>query len=169
MNDLTWIGATVSLRRTELGLSQAALAALAGLSRATVNALERGTMADLSVGRLGRLLQVLGTQLQLAPHVARPGLAANRAALKTAAQTASVSYREALSAAALAGALASGELPARYLAHISTLLDEAPVAVVVAAVEAAAQLAGTPPARVWNHLGAWARQLKSPRKDWHGL
>ena len=68
MNDLAWIGTTISQRRAELGLSQAALAQLAGLSRATVNALERGTVADLSVGRLGRLLQVLGARLQLAPR-----------------------------------------------------------------------------------------------------
>ena len=169
MNDLAWIGSSVALRRAELGLSQAALAQLAGLSRATVNALERGTVVDLSVGRLGRLLQILGSQLQLVPRPVRPGVAADRAALQTAAQTASVSYRDALPAAALSDALASGSMPLQFVAHISTLLDEAPLPVVVAAVEAAARRAAVPPARVWKHVGAWARELKSPRKEWHGL
>jgi transcriptional regulator with XRE-family HTH domain len=169
MNDLAWIGSSVALRRAELGLSQAALAQLAGLSRATVNALERGTVVDLSVGRLGRLLQILGAQLQLVPRAARPGVVADRAALQTAAQTASVSYRDALPATALADALASGAMPPQYVAHISTLLDEAPLPMVVAAVEAAARRAAVPPARVWKHVGAWARELKSPRKEWHGL
>jgi transcriptional regulator with XRE-family HTH domain len=169
MNDLAWIGATVLQRRGELGLSQGALAQMAGLSRATVNALERGTVVDLSVGRLGRLLQVLGARLQLAPRAAHKGAAADRSALQTAAQSASVSYRSAMPATALAAALASGDIPPAYLAHISTLIDEAPLPVVVAAVEAAARQGRVPPAQVWKHLGTWARELKSPRKEWHGL
>ena len=169
MNDLTWIGPTVLQRRGELGLSQAALAQMAGLSRATVNALERGTVVDLSVGRLGRLLQVLGARLQLAPRAAHKGAAADRSAMHTAAQSASVSYRSAMPATALAVALASGDIPPAYLAHMSTFLDEAPLPVVVAAVEAAARLGGVPPAQVWKHLGTWARELKSPRGEWHGL
>ena len=169
MNDLAWIGSTVLQRRGELGLSQAALARMAGLSRATVNALERGTVVDLSVGRLGRLLQVLGARLQLAPRAAHKGAAADRSALQTAAQSASVSYRNAMSATALAAALVSGEIPPAYLAHISTLIDESPLPVVVAAVEAAANQGRVPPARVWRHLGAWARELKSPRGEWRGL
>jgi transcriptional regulator with XRE-family HTH domain len=169
MNDLLWIGSTVAQRRSELGLSQAALAQFAGLSRATVNALERGTVADLSVGRLGRLLQVLGERLQLAPLAQTAGAAASRAVLKAAAQSASVSYRDVMPGGALAAGLATGDLPPRYLAHISTLLDETPVPLVVAAVQAAAHLASVPPAQVWKHVGRWARELKSPRGDWHGL
>ena len=169
MNDLAWIGSSVAHRRAELGLSQAALAGLAGLSRATVNALERGTVVDLSVGRLGRLMQALGTPLQLVSRAAPSGPKADRVALQTAAQTASVSYRKTLSSTALADALANGDILAGHVAHISTLLDEAPMPVVVAAAEAAARRAGVPPARVWKHIGAWARELKSPRKEWHGL
>ena len=69
----------------------------------------------------------------------------------------------------LAAAMVSGDIPAQYTAHISTLLDEAPLPVVVAAVAAAASHSKVPPAQVWKHLGAWARELKSPRKEWHGL
>ena len=169
MTDLAWIGACVAQRREALGLSQGALAQMVGLSRATVNALERGTVADLSVRRLGRLLQVVGTQLQLAPYAARSGPAADRAALQTAAQVAGVSYRQPMPAMTLANALATGDIPPLFLPHLSTLLDEAPMQIVVAAVVAAARLACVPPAHVWKHLGRWAHELKSPRKEWHGL
>ena len=173
MNDLIWIGATVAQRRAQLGLTQAALARLAGLSRATVNALERGTVADLSIGRLSRLLQVVGAQLQLTPR-AEPGDAARDAqALATAAQTASVSYGTVMPSAVLADVLATGKLPADYVAHMATLLDEAPLSVVEAAVHRADVGVGggvaATPAQVWKHVGALARQLKSPRKEWVGL
>lgn len=169
MSDLAWIGVSVAQRRAELGLTQAALAQLAGLSRATVNALERGTVPDLSVGRLGRLLQVLGNQLQVVPRARRDDAAADRAALQAAARTASVSYRRVLPTAVLADALATGVLPPQYLAHVATLLDESPLPVVVAAVEAAGRRAAVPPSQIWKHVGQWARELKSSRKEWHGL
>jgi transcriptional regulator with XRE-family HTH domain len=170
MNDLAWIGPSVLLRRQALGLTQGALARLSGLSRATVNALERGSLGDLSVGRLDRLLQIVGLRLQWAtPPAALGTVAAQRRALQTAAQTASVSYRQPLPARTLAAALASGELPTEFIAHMATLLDEAPLPIVVAAVEAAALQADVPAARVWKHIGAWAGALQSPRKEWHGL
>ena len=169
MSDLAWIGASVAQRRAELGLTQATLAQLAGLSRATVNGLERGTVPDLSIGRLGRLLQVLGTQLQLVPRGKRGDAAGDRAALQMAAQTASVSYGRVLPGKVLANALATGVLPPPYLAHFATLLDESPLPVIVAAVEAASRRAAVPPALVWKHVGQWARELKSSREEWHGL
>jgi transcriptional regulator with XRE-family HTH domain len=90
MNDLLWIGSSVHQRRLELGLTQGALARMAGVSRATVNGLERGSLANLSLGRLGLLLQV----------------------------------------------------------------------------EAAAVRGGVPAAKVWRHIGVWARLMRSPRKEW---
>jgi DNA-binding XRE family transcriptional regulator len=42
----------VKVRREALGLSQQALGRLAGLSRATINQLERGTLRDLGVAKL---------------------------------------------------------------------------------------------------------------------
>jgi transcriptional regulator with XRE-family HTH domain len=149
MNDLLWIGPAVHKRRQALGLTQAALAALAGVSRATVNGLERGSLADLSMGRLGRL--------------------PSDRALAVAAQTCSVSFGTVLPPQVLAQALASGVLPLAYRAHMGTLIDEAPLSVVVAAVEAAAAQGGVPAAMVWKHIGAWARALLSPRKEWYGL
>ena len=164
MNDLLWIGPTVLKRRQALGLTQTALARLAGLSRATVNGLERGSLADLSMGRLGRLLQVMGLRLQW-----EPARGASDQALAQAAQMCSVSYSDALPPGVLAAALASGVLPQAYGAHMITLVDEVPLPVVVGAVEAAAAQGGVPAAKVWKHIGAWARAQKSPRKEWIGF
>ncbi len=168
MNDLIWIGPSVLKRRQALGLTQTALAQLAGLSRATVNALERGSLVDLSVGRLGRLLQIVGLRLQWQPQP-RVLLQAHKRALATAAQIASVSYASQMPAAALASALASGHIPDTFAAHMASFVDEAPLPVVVAAVEAAALVAKLPTAKVWKHVGEWARTLQSPRKAWYGL
>jgi transcriptional regulator with XRE-family HTH domain len=164
MNDLLWIGPAVHKRRQELGLSQTALARLAGLSRATVNGLERGSLANLSLGRLGQLLQVVGLRLQWEPQ-----RAPSDKALAQAAQMCSVSYTDVLPPSVLAAALASGEQPEAYGAHLITFVDEVPLQVVVGAVEAAAAQGGVPPAKVWKHIGAWARAQQSPRKEWYGL
>ncbi len=164
MNDLLWIGPSVQKRRQALGLTQTALARLAGLSRATVNGLERGSLADLSMGRLGRLLDVLGLRLQW-----EPARAPSDRALAQAAQMCSVSYGEALPPSVLAAALASGDVPDAFMAHLITLVDEVPLQVVVGAVQAAAAQGGVPAAKIWKHIGAWARAQQSPRKEWYGL
>ncbi len=154
----------VHKRRQELGLTQTALARLAGVSRATVNGLERGSLANLSLGRLGQLLQVMGLRLQWEP-VPAP----NDKALAQAAQMCSVSYSKVLPPSVLAAALATGELPDAYMANMVTFVDEVPLQVVVAAVEAAARGANVSAASVWKHVGAWARAMLSPRKEWYGL
>jgi transcriptional regulator with XRE-family HTH domain len=181
MSDLIWLGPSVQARRRELGLTQTVLARWAGLSRATVNALESGALGDLSVGRLGRVLQLLGLRLGLqgASGAAMPPVskqasdkrhkAAFHHALRAAAQTASVSYAQVMPRAALLAALTSGKIAPAYQPHLATLLDEAPLPLVVAAVGAAAQLSGMPAAQVWRHVGAWAREMQSLRVEWQEL
>ena len=164
MNDLLWIGPAVHQRRQALGLTQAALARLAGVSRATVNGLERGSLANLSLRRLGQLLQVVGLRLQWEP-LPPP----SDRALVMAAHTCSVSYAQVLPPAVLAAALVSGDLPQAYMAHMVNFVDEAPLPLVVGAVEAAARGAGVSAAIVRKHVGAWACALQSPRKEWYGL
>ncbi len=50
----------VKSQRSEMGLSQERLGELAGLSRATINALETGKLVNLSLVRAERLANVLG-------------------------------------------------------------------------------------------------------------
>jgi transcriptional regulator with XRE-family HTH domain len=58
--NLVSIGALVKHRRQALGLSQARLARLGGLSRATINQLETGSIEDLGGAKLFALLDLLG-------------------------------------------------------------------------------------------------------------
>jgi DNA-binding XRE family transcriptional regulator len=48
MNPVVELGHAVNSRRADMGLTQAALAKLSGLSRATVNQVENGTVKDLT-------------------------------------------------------------------------------------------------------------------------
>jgi transcriptional regulator with XRE-family HTH domain len=158
--DIKDIGHVVADRRTALGLSQEQLAHIAGLSRATINELERGSIGELGVTKLAGVLAVLG--LDLAPVEKK----ARKNGLSMAAITASVSYRESLSPGALMKALASGVYAPALLPHIATLLDEVPFQILVPAVREAAEKSGVAPKKIWRHLKRWAEELKSPRRVW---
>ena len=73
--DLASIASEIAGRRKNLKLSQAALARKAGISRATLDALENGRAGELGFSKLTRLLAALGLELKLEavkPH--RPTL-----------------------------------------------------------------------------------------------
>jgi transcriptional regulator with XRE-family HTH domain len=159
--NLRELGHLVRARREALGLSQQRLARLSGLSRATINQLENGTLVDLGVSKLADLMDLVGLRLEAGPRKTTP-----RHALRMASSTSSVSYRTPMGTQQLARALATGELPAELIAHVSTFLDEAPLPLVVSAVEEAARSRGVPPKRVWQHLTRWAHELRSPRAAW---
>jgi len=75
MLDLASIGAEIAERRKKLKLSQTALARRAGISRATLDALENGRAGELGFSKVTRLLAALGLELKLqaaGPH--RPTL-----------------------------------------------------------------------------------------------
>jgi transcriptional regulator with XRE-family HTH domain len=63
--DLLSIGTEIAQRRKTLKLSQAALARKAGLSRATLDALENGRAGELGYSKLTKLLAALGLELKL--------------------------------------------------------------------------------------------------------
>lgn len=158
--NLTSIGQLVQRRRQALGLSQARLAKLSGLSRATINQLETGTIVDLGAAKLMVLLELLGVTLDAAERPARDH------ALVLASQTASVSYREVLKPEALAAAMVEGRLPAEITPHVATLLDEAPLTIIVGAVEEVARNTQCPAKTLWKHVLQWAHDLQSPRAVW---
>jgi transcriptional regulator with XRE-family HTH domain len=158
--NLADIGHLVQQRRKALGLSQARLASLAGLSRATINQLESGALVDLGAAKLIALLDLVGINLDAG---ARKG---QQHALQSVSQTASVSYKTVLNPKTLAAALVDGELPARITPHVATLLDEAPLPLIVAAIEEVAAQSQSSPKLLWKHLIAWAHALHSPREVW---
>ena len=158
--NLVSIGQLVKQRRQVLGLSQARLARLCGLSRSTINQLETGTIVDLGCAKLIALLDLLGLALDAAERPQRDN------ALALASRTASVSYKEALTPEALAAALLEGQLPASITAQVATLLDEAPLSIIVGAVDEVARDSHCSAKTLWKHLVQWAHDLQSPRKAW---
>lgn len=162
------LGHTVAARRLDMGLTQARLAKLCGLSRATVNQVENANLKDLSLSRAARLLDVLGLSIRIAPPRSPPaGKASERSsALDLAARTASVSYRSAIGPHPLRRALLSGTVDASLLPHLHALLDEAPVSLLAAVVEQLHVENAAPRAQSWAHLRTLARQTKSSRALW---
>jgi transcriptional regulator with XRE-family HTH domain len=63
--DLISIGDRIAERRKALKLTQAELARKAGLSRATLDALENGRASELGFSKVTKLLTALGLELTL--------------------------------------------------------------------------------------------------------
>jgi transcriptional regulator with XRE-family HTH domain len=154
------IGRVVVERRAALGLSQMRLAKLAGLSRATINQLENGTLKDLGVAKLDTLLGLIGLQLNPA------SIPKQKNGLHMAAVTSSVSFRKPFEPNVLSKALRSGELPKGYEPHVAHLLDETPLPLIVRVVEETARDNKIPPKQIWRHIERWARELQCTRKVW---
>ncbi len=154
------VATQVRERRRTLGLSQRGLAKLAGLSRATINQLENGTLGDLGVTKLVNVLGLLGLSLAVKRDAHRAH------GLRMASRTASVSYKRALDPRSLAHALASGQIPAGMEPHLATLLDEAPLQIIIRAVEETARRRRVSAKRIWLNLARWASELRSPRRVW---
>jgi transcriptional regulator with XRE-family HTH domain len=75
MLDLGSIGYQIAERRKTLKLSQTTLASKAGVSRATLDALENGRAGELGFSKLTKLLNALGLELKLQPAASqRPTL-----------------------------------------------------------------------------------------------
>jgi len=65
MPDLASIGRSVASRRKKLKISQSALAQAAGISRATLGALENGRSGELGFSKVAKILGSLGLELKV--------------------------------------------------------------------------------------------------------
>ena len=65
MLDLTSIGEQIAAHRKRLKLSQTELSRKAGVSRATLDALENGRAGELGFSKVAKLLAALGLELTL--------------------------------------------------------------------------------------------------------
>jgi hypothetical protein len=83
-----------------------------------------------------------------------------------AAQTASVSYLETLTPEELLDVLTTGDVPAAFAPHVWHLLDEAPIQVVVLAVEQAARQSGTPIETIWCNVARIAGMQSRRQTAW---
>jgi transcriptional regulator with XRE-family HTH domain len=68
------IGAEIRVARKRLGLTQAEVAKNLGMSRATISQIESGTVQEIGVRRLIRLLDFLGLELNVRPAGRPPTL-----------------------------------------------------------------------------------------------
>lgn len=168
MHPLHELSAAVRVRRSDMGLTQLKLAALSGLSRATVNQLEKGVIKDLSMGRATRLLDVLGLSMAITlPQArARRSLLKKGSALDIAARSASVSYKTLMSADLLREVLTSDVRLPEFFPHLYALLDEAPVSLLASLVEQVHDETGIERAQVWQRMRELAHSLKSAREIW---
>lgn len=168
MSAIQELSSSVRTRRSDMGLTQTVLAKLSGLSRATVNQLENGTIHDLSLTRASKLLEVLGLSVRVAePRPTRFKSGGSKSsALELAARTASVSYRLAMDADHLRGALTTEAIAPQLMPHVHTLLEEAPISLLASVVEQLHEELRIDRAQVWKKMRALARQFKSGREFW---
>lgn len=68
------IGQKIKRARKERKLSQAALAALLGMSRTTIGQIESGTVGEIGVRKLIRILETLGLEVRVRSAAQPPTL-----------------------------------------------------------------------------------------------
>lgn len=158
--NLRKIGLQVANRRADLGLTQDRLAKLGNLSRSTILHLENGSLKDLGAAKLFSLLSLMGLDISIL------GRQKKQDALEVVSQTASVSYKNKLTSSDLAKSLVSGEISETIFPYMATLLDEAPLPMIVSAVEQAAKASKTPPKIIWKNIDRWTKEMHSPRMAW---
>jgi transcriptional regulator with XRE-family HTH domain len=162
MNALTLM-LPIQRKRKALGLTQQQLAEMAGLSRQSLNGIERGTV-NVTVDSLCRLLDILGLSISISdPEAERQASGRPTRALWMAAKGANVSYAGELTSELLEDALSTGDVPGDFRAHIAQVLDEAPLQLVVKAVAEVAANRHRKPAEIWKNVRALAHTLSATR------
>ncbi len=166
MSTIHELGNALRTRRTEMGLSQARVAALSGLSRQTVNQIETGAAPDLGLNKAERLASVLGLMLRVDAGNASRVVRTRMSPLVRAAATASVSYKKRIAPTTLKRILATGQMPEKYVPHVSSLLDDAPASLLGAVAEQLHEESNLSRETVWKNYRSLAHQVKSRRPIW---
>lgn len=160
------LGQAVRARRSDMGLTQTEVAKLSGLSRATVNQVENGTLKNLSLTRTAKLLTTLGLSFTISPARPKrssPVVKSPMPALAQASQSASVSYSRPLPPEALEEALASRVVPPGYAPHLNAFLEDASTALLASVVEEVHAKRGIERPVLWSALRGLAKHLGSRR------
>ena len=160
--ELAELGASIRRTRLASGISQAQMACMVGVSRATINYAETGRSA-IGADALLRILPPLG--LSIAPTRSVAGRA-DRPAVELLATSASVSFKETIPAAEVERALVTGTFADLWLPHITTILDEASNSLLLRAVREIAAQTSLPASIIWRNLRALAQTVASSNTRW---
>ncbi len=155
------VGSVIRAYRKASGISQKDLAAMVGISRATLNYLESGRDIEVGAGKLLALLELLGIPFGLPPGVDREH---DDEVLETAAAAAAGKGR--LSRKVVVEALATGRVPDGSTVEIRRLLEDTPAPSVLAIVRAVAAGTGQSPKSVWKHGRGLAKSVGCTRGVW---
>jgi transcriptional regulator with XRE-family HTH domain len=165
MSTLFELSQAVRMRRTDMGFTQSSVAKLSGLSRTTINQIENGTIQDLSIKRATRLVDVLGLKMNVSTgHVSR--VSSKNTALQKAAQTAGISYKNAIAPEMLRNLFLGEEIPVKFQPHVRAVLEEAPISLLASVVEQLHVENGIERRVVWAQMRSMARELLSYREVW---
>lgn len=160
--ELSDLGATIRSTRLASGLSQAQLARMAGISRATLNYTEQGRSA-VGADALLRILAPLGLGISLATP---PKGRVTVSAVDLLAASASVSFTKSIPASDVEEALVTGVFDARWLAHIAVIIDEASDEMLLRALRETSEKTSVAPATIWRNLRSIAHEISSPHPRW---
>lgn len=152
------LGNEIRKARLAQGLTQAQLAASAGLARETLNLLENGLVRELGVRKVFAVLDRLGLDMVL-EHGKRPR---RPDYVRMACTTANVSFRSALTEDELIHALVTGRVPPKRIPHLRMLLDEAPAALLNGLAAEAAKW--TKPGKLQQNLLRLAHEAGASRR-----
>jgi transcriptional regulator with XRE-family HTH domain len=152
------LGHEVRRLRAARGLTQAALARAAGISRTTLNQFENGVVPDLGIRKVQAILDRLGLALAV-ESAAREGTDF----VRVATATASVSFKTALTDGELIRALLTGKIPAGRRPHLRVLLEESTPAVMRGLIQQVGPW--SKPGKVERHVERIADALGIPEKQ----
>lgn len=157
------IGAVVRAHRKLSGISQKDLAAIVGVSRATLNYLESGREIEIGAGRLFEVLEVLGIDLVLQET---SGIKADAKRVDQSLKSMAGKGRKALPRPVLVEALTVGRVPIGMEEQVTAFVDQAPDDVLLAAIRVTAAESGLPAKEVWKNGRSLAKTASSDRLIW---
>ena len=146
------LGSEIRRARLARGLTQAALARAAGLSRETLNLLESGLVRDLGIRKVLAVLDHLSLSVTVheGARPRRPDY------FSMACTTANASFKSVLTQDELIHALVTGKVPATRGPHLRALFDEAPLALLQGLADEAAR---------WMKTGKLEKNLRKLAND----
>lgn len=155
------VGSVVRAYRKASGVSQKDLAAMVGVSRATLNYLESGRDLEIGAAKLLAILDLLAIPFHMPAGVERDH---DDEVLERAAKAAGGKPK--LVRKVVVEALATGTAPTGFEKPLLALLDGTSEPDVLAVVRAVSASSGQPPKAIWRNGRTLATALGSTRPIW---